>query len=195
MKIAKIKSLCNSAKRIILFNDGGVQYISEGHAIYPLYGMPELTEDNIYIIFDIPEKNRGKIHFEAKSGLPACFDMSDRSDEELELTPVGITLWYHGRELTPYISSRGVVFLNAKYLEPFSDSKNGFSLTERRFSNGAYYAAVKDGMLLAGIVLPEQVISPELGGLLSGLGERVAREAEHGVVQLSIDDEDGSDDE
>lgn len=50
-------------------------------------------------------------------------------------------------------------------------------------------------MLLAGIVLPEQVISPELGGLLSSLGERVAREAERGVVQLSIDDEDKYDDD
>ena len=188
MKISKIKSLCNNAKRIVFFNTGAVQYISEGHGIYPLYNMPRLSEDNIFCLFDIPEKNRGKIHFEEKGGLPIGFDISDRTEEELELTPLGVTIWYHGKELYPYISNSGVVFLNSKFLEPFSDFKNGFCLTEREMPNGASYVAVKDGMLLSGFVLPEDVATDELSSLFANLGARIKRESERGSFSFSLDD-------
>ena len=49
--------------RLFLFNrysDSGTlsQYIGDGNAVYPISGLPELDEESILTIFDVPEKQR-----------------------------------------------------------------------------------------------------------------------------------------
>ena len=58
MKIKKLARLCSARKRIQLFDGDQVQYIGDGSTIYPVWGMPELDEESLMVVFDIPEKNR-----------------------------------------------------------------------------------------------------------------------------------------
>ena len=64
MKIKGIFTICKKRKQVVLFNrytDYGEtvsQYISDGHAVYPLSGLPVLDEESLLTIFDVPEKQR-----------------------------------------------------------------------------------------------------------------------------------------
>ena len=60
MKLSSIQQICKGAKRIELFSDPSapVQYISDGGAFYPLYGLPKMEEENVFTLFDIPEKKQ-----------------------------------------------------------------------------------------------------------------------------------------
>ncbi len=179
MKISKIESLCKNAKRIMIFNTPTVQWISDGHALYPLYGLPKLEANNIFVIFDIPEDKRGKIYFDEHRELPSRLDISDSTENEREIMPEGVTLIYYGKTLLPIRGSQGIIFLDKKYLEPFGDLKHGYTLFERVFSDGRSYVAVKDGMLLAGLILPESIANATLADMLVNIGELTAVAAEN----------------
>lgn len=63
MKIKSIAAICKKNKQVVLFNrysDSGTlsQYIGDGNAVYPISGLPELDEESILTIFDVPEKQR-----------------------------------------------------------------------------------------------------------------------------------------
>lgn len=67
MKIKSIAAICKKNKQVVLFNrysDSGTlsQYIGDGNAVYPISGIPELDEESILTIFDVPYNS-------AKTGL------------------------------------------------------------------------------------------------------------------------------
>lgn len=70
MKIKSIAAICKKGKQVVLYNryeSGGTlqQYIGDGMTAYPVSGLPELDEESILTIFDVPEKQRegGSIHY------------------------------------------------------------------------------------------------------------------------------------
>ena len=59
MKIKQIESILKARKTIILFQDSeNVQWLGDGSAAYPIFGLPNLTEQAIYTLFDIPEDKK-----------------------------------------------------------------------------------------------------------------------------------------
>ncbi len=163
MKISTIQQICKGAKRIVIYSDpsASIQYISDGGAFYPLYNLPRMEEENVFALFDIPEKKQDKIRFEHKHSLPEAFDFSDTTDDEIALEFGTISIYKRGRILSPLKTSLGIVYINEKYLKPFSDSENGVQLFERHTPDGAIYIAVKEGFLLTGIILPYDIVTPE----------------------------------
>ena len=65
MKIKSIAAICKKNKNIAIFerysDDGDIltQYISDGSAVYPVVGLPQLDKESLLTIFDVPEKDRG----------------------------------------------------------------------------------------------------------------------------------------
>ena len=163
MKIASIQQICKSAKRIELFSAPGasVQWISDGGAFYPLYNLPEMEEENVFALFDIPEKKQEKIHFEHKYQLPEALSFADATATETPLEFGNISIYARGRILAPIKTSLGIIYINEKYLKPFSDAENGVQLYERYTPRGGVYIAVKEGFLLTGIILPYDIITKE----------------------------------
>ena len=47
------------------------QYIGDGNAVYPISGLPELDEESILTIFDVPEKQREAVVLHYLGGLTA----------------------------------------------------------------------------------------------------------------------------
>ena len=180
MKIKSIQQICKGAKRIELYTgEGEVQWISEGGAYYPLYNLPALDEESVLTLFDIPESKREKIRMEIRHALPQCLSIADRDSSERLLEQGHITVCVHGRVMLPLQTSHGTVYINSKYMMPFSDIEAGVQLYERHTASGALYIAVKEGFLLTGIILPQDIITNEFVKELQALHEGTEASFEH----------------
>lgn len=172
MKLGKVGALCKGAKHFVIYNVTGGQWISDGSAIYPLVDLPRFDEDNVYTLFDIPEDKRGKVLYEEKSGLPWGISISDSVPDEAEVQHTFIGITYRGAVYSPVKGRGGILFIDRKYLAPFSDD---ITIFERFYPNSdRSYLAVKRGMLLEGIISPSDIATKELAQTLIAVGKLTA---------------------
>ena len=172
MKIKSIEQICKANKTIFLYSGrDGRQWISNGEAYYPLTKLPQLDEDIVFTIFDIPEEKREKYIFDVGE-LPRtlCFSDEDVEGKEKLLGKTLGRIIENGKTLVAFISSHGAIYINSKYLKPFEGSA-GLMLTERTDTSGRPYIAIKDGMFLEGIILPEDIIDGVDGEFLEKIAE------------------------
>lgn len=186
MKIQKIQQLCKAAKRILIINGtSDVQWISDGYCIYPLFNLPRLSRENVFAMFDIPADKQSKIFFDERDTLPENLNFDDTVRAENVVVREPYSIYAYGRCLTPIKCSQGAVLIDTKYLAPFAED---VTLYERTKSDGAPYIAVKEGMLLAGIIIPYDV-REDFGEWLVNIGEMVVTTAEN-VSQRALLEED-----
>ncbi len=159
MKIKTIEALCKARGTIYLADAEGVQWISDGVAVYPLYGMPQLDESNIFTMFDIPDEKRGKYMFDDSGRITRTVNLADNTDGERQVQQSDILLHSGGYILMPIKTSKGIVYINKKYLAPFADSENGVMLYERIAPDGTVYIAVKTGFFLSGVIFPVNIMN------------------------------------
>lgn len=181
MKIKAIAALMKKKRRISIFDDekNGVQWISDGYAAYPLYGLPELDGDTLLTVLDVPEKEREK-YIVRRGMLPRapCFSDTDGTERRLP-PPALISIGYGGEVLAPARTSLGLAFYNPEYLRPVSDGP--FEMYERESAEGKMYLAVKSGFLLRALILPgepnEEDIAQRLELLHRELISSISRKA------------------
>lgn len=173
MKIRKIIDICKKNGNIIIFESGKEQWISDGCAVFPMFNLPKFDKNSLCKTYDITDKQTNKIIFRHEMGLPSSYDFNDVSVGEniVERGPVCIV--DAGRSLIPYATSQGVVFIDAKYLQPLADIENGMlELYERKAKNGQIYFAAKTGFMLVGIIMPVDVINTAFVGRLKAFAEQ-----------------------
>jgi len=74
MKIKSISAICKANKSVILYEGESCQWISDGAAIFPLFGLPKMTKEHIFTMFDVPEDKRDGFYFESRDEMPPlCF--------------------------------------------------------------------------------------------------------------------------
>lgn len=148
MKIKSIAAICKKNKNIAIFerysDDGDIltQYIGDGSAVYPVVGLPQLDKESLLTIFDVPEKDRDN-YFVKTLGIPAGISFEDTDATERHVEREGISIIYSGRTLKPIRTTRGLVFIESRYLSPAADVLDVLELYERRRSralpvNGSY---------------------------------------------------------
>jgi hypothetical protein len=82
MKIKKAFDICKKNKVISIFgNEKGEQWLSDGYAVYSIFGLPELNEDYICKLYDINDAQRDKIRFTISQTKP-LIDVEDCSADE-----------------------------------------------------------------------------------------------------------------
>ena len=124
---------------------------------------------------DIPKDKRSEYLFERREAEPNGISFADAVDREYELKRVPLQLTYQGCTTLPFESRYGVLFVDKRYLIPFGD---GVTLWERFYPDSKRsYIAVKRGMLLEGIILPEDMASAQLADMLVNIGEAIAEVA------------------
>lgn len=166
MKIKSIAAICKRNKRIVLFNKYGEdgetmsQYISDGYGIYPICGLPEMDEESILTIFDIPEKDREK-WFVEYALPPKEINFEDTDESERPIEEENISIMYAGRVLKPLKTRRGLAFIDSRYLSPLSDVLDALGFYERITPYGTPYIVAKDGFLLQAVIMPYDVIRTE----------------------------------
>lgn len=126
MKIKSIAAICKKNKNIAIFerysDDGDIltQYIGDGSAVYPVIGLPPLDAESLLTIFDVPEKDRDN-YFVKTLGIPAGISFEDTDATERQVEREGISIIYSGRTLKPIHTTRGLVFIESRYLAPVAD--------------------------------------------------------------------------
>ena len=162
MKMRKVIDLCKAAGELRLYEHEGVQWISDGWALYPLWGMPALTPEGLCTAYDIPDKKWEKIQFVYDpTGIPKAIDTADIADGEKKAIRAPLWIRWGGMSLVPFAVSTGVVWLDAAYLTPF-EKDDRLELYERRSPDGRLYFAVKVGFELVGILFPAALPHKEL---------------------------------
>ena len=152
MKIKQIESILKSSKTIIISKTDSCLWLSNGYAYYPIHNIPKLTKENIFTMFDIPEDKRNKFYCDER-GLPddLNFDDYDISEEMLTQSKMSIDT-PHG-SFVPLITNRDILFTKKEYLKPFRDMEQ-VELYLRQTHSGHGYIAVKNGMILVGVIIP-----------------------------------------
>ncbi len=192
MIFKNLTALCRQRKRIWMYGDPeGVQWVSEGNALYPLHGMPGMTGEVLARVFDVPEKDIGKYSIKQEAVLPAVFDYSDAAKgAELLLTPEPIILKRYDAILCPVQTSRGLMFYDPELLKPLRDLQDTLTIHERATKDGTVYFAVKAGFLLQAIILPKKVDNVLLLAELQGITQALLE-----TVEGERDEEDEDEDE
>ncbi len=160
MKIKKIIDICKKHGILYILNGNGVQWISDGAALYPLYNVPEFDEETLCRTFDITEKQQQKITFRQEIRLPSQFCFEDFAPGEVmcEQSPVIISGGTHG--IVACKTSQGIMFLDRKYLAPLEDTAEGMlEIFERMTADGQIYFAAKSGFMLLALILPYDAIN------------------------------------
>ena len=77
MKIKKIVNICRRESVARIYVDvNDTQWLSCGYACYPLYEVPELSEDEFFTVFDFTDKQRDETIFE-RVAFPSNLSVSD----------------------------------------------------------------------------------------------------------------------
>lgn len=174
MKVKKIGALCKARGTCYLFDElteGGEisrQWISNGAAMWPVSGLPMLSEANLSTLFDFSESTVEKMKI-AEKELPGwlCGVSYDLRDGEAQLQESNIRLRVDGEELMALTAGATVYWLRADYLKPCWTKETQLIL--RRDEDGEAVIAVCDGLFLVGIVMPA-VLQPEVFRELLRLG-------------------------
>jgi len=161
MKINKLAAICKRSETIMLYDkeDGG-QWIGDGAAMYSAYDLPELNDDYIYAIFDIPEKKQKKMSYR-RQGMPPSISVADSVPNENMLDPPKFDISVAGRILRPLKTQRGLIFIDTKYLLPLADADDYLELYERISTDGKLYVAVKNGFMLMAVILPYKIVTED----------------------------------
>ena len=160
MKFKNAIALCKRAKKIILCDHKGVQWIGDGSALYAMRDMPAMDEGAICAVCDISDTQAGKILFKEITGEPAGVSLELNEPDEVLLDQCNIALKIGSTELLAYGTSTGMEFVDAAYLRPFGDVESDYlEVYERRTPEGSPYFAVKTGIMLLGVVFPVRVIT------------------------------------
>lgn len=124
MKIKAVESLLKQTRCITLYDDDSCQWVSNGHACYPLRNMPMLDQDSIFTMLDVPEDKKDKYIFRRDELSVTTLDFSDNVLGERVFDRDLINLSMGGKEIEPLRShSGGIVFLDTNLLKPFADEK------------------------------------------------------------------------
>lgn len=197
MGIKKIEAICKASRRIVVLWGGECQWIGDGSAFYPVYGLPILTEEHIFTMFDIPEDKRSKYLF-TETEMPAAYDFTDHCDSEVPLVREELSVIRYGATLIPLKTSEGITFVNKRYLKPLEDSENEYVLCERTAKNGQVYIVAKQGFLIAGVIMPVATVDNAFVEQLKTLYELSALKLTSGAqepVQMNMDWEDSDGEE
>lgn len=156
MLIKKLIALCKKSGLIIVYNtEDGTQWLSDGHAIFPVY---KDFEFNSYSLCDIYDIDKDKVAKHDMTGLPALMSGADRVPDETECEVLPIKIYRNGDVHIALETKSGIAFIRQRILSPLSDTASSDILFfERKTEAGPVYAA-KVGMQLAALILPTEII-------------------------------------
>lgn len=117
MKLGKLASLAKSEKCIDVSVRHRIQYAVLRHAVYPLYGIPEIREpEELLSIMDVPpdEREKWKVSF-GKCELPEDMLLPEMGADEVRIDPLPVGLRFGGDGITVYDGGKMV---KTKFLSP-----------------------------------------------------------------------------
>lgn len=152
MKIKAVEAILKGGKTFRIYKNDRCQWLGNGIAFYPLDDFPELTPDNIFSVFDIPQDKREKFRCEYDT-FPDGINIKDVDENETLLERDIFDVIYYDRLLVPLKTSTGLIFVQKSLLKPFGKDDE-YELYLREMPSGTPYVAVKRGWDVYGIIAP-----------------------------------------
>lgn len=167
INMQKIVDTLTKRNNIELYTtDSGVQWITNGEAMFPLYGFPHFTAETFACTFGV-----GRACVSEAENLDFGLDLSDVSDCEnlIQLEPVQLQPFDEAH--VSFLTMCGTAFVPDRYVR-LMPSEMHSGVYERsqletvmRTGNAVYrstvnslvYIVFKDGMKLCGIITPKAV--------------------------------------
>lgn len=204
MKISAIWALLKKRKTILIQRGKDTLWVGDGTAAYPIYTIPTLNKSIMQTLLDVGDDAWSSFTVSEQDSV--SFDTEDNAIGERELRATGALINWRGVSLMPLTDGNELYYIQTRYLKPFNDFEPLFCL-RRTSSLGSEYIAVKEGMLIRGVIMPYEFITADKENYLEALRETYDRTKymmqEHEKVEkeiaelarLSLDDEeDGEDD-
>lgn len=181
MKFKKIEQILKQRNIIYVIKEKDRQWIGNGEAFYQVNGLPDLTMQTVMTIMDVPENSRGSWIYEEVEKTDS-YSLQDVVNNEslVDRYQIGVV---HHREYVALRTSIGLQYIANQYLAPLQDEKNGNELYERVGHNGNMYIAVKSGLLLRAIIMPNNKILENTIELLQNMAEQADIAMDH-IVKL-----------
>lgn len=152
----KIAKFIKDTRTMTIWNGGGMQYISNGVAVYPVYGMPRMNEMEMLNFLGLADK-ASVITTKAVAApdwiVEASYD--DCIDNLLESNGPGIIL--HGDLFRTYYTESGAVVIQNNYIftvEGSFDKDYPISRCIINISDKIKGVAIFAGFDLYGVILP-----------------------------------------
>lgn len=171
MDKSKIYAIMRKTKMLQLWDKGNVQWISNGYAAYPLYGLPKFDEDGIKLLLGIADSKQAEYKITTSPGVADEMITSDNHGIPLDPVPVSINGY-----VTFVDSEHGnYYFCNAAYLTPTADGVVSPEYYLR--GNGSdHLIAVCHGWTIEAIISQYKLLSTnglDLAAVLRGAADAV----------------------
>lgn len=164
MKIKKIAAICKPWKQVdlITVNEGRYidsQYIKAGNGIYPVRGLPAINPDQLLTLFDIPENKRDDWTAERCAPDPDRYNLDDMDPNERPVVIIPFGFRWGETDYQPIRTSRGVLLIPVELFGPLELGTGMYELFERENSFREIYLVAKVGMILQGIIFPQDILT------------------------------------
>ena len=154
MKLKDIAKLCASTNRISISDVNGTQWLGNGYACYPVYGLPELDTDTVAAVLDFDESKQEAIRT-LRLEMEDYYDLSDTVSGEETLTNVVLRFLHGGKTIDAWTTEDGrIVFINASLTKPYFADEDEARLYLRYTKGGKKYIVGKSGMFVSAVIAP-----------------------------------------
>jgi len=174
MKHRAVERICKNAKILHIYDrvyDGEIteQWVGDGAAAYPMWGMAIMDAEQYLCAFDVPEGKRdGWGISRAKCPEDIVRDV-DPNEEEIRAHETGV--FHGGKDLLLFDTSEGVMAMDRKYLAPIMDC-GLLSFYKRGEGKGRYFA-VKNGMVVVAVIYPVAMQDETLPKALRRMADQI----------------------
>lgn len=175
MKLKALAKLIKSNGDVTLYNDTDnlEQWVKTGNGIYLLTRLPWIEDPfQLLNILDISGKDQEKLAINHK---PLTDDYSFRDDYpgERDMYDSSLELKLGSLELLPARTSMGLRFYEKDYLAPLKDIGDDYQIKERMGKGSEPYIAVKQGLCIRAIIVPECLEQTKMATELQQLHEEM----------------------
>lgn len=174
MKLKAVAAVCRSNKTLVICRQDGRQLVGNGHALYDVRGLPEMTPEEVLRMFDVKEEQISNWYI-TDVRMETPYNFRDVADEEEELHDDLPAILYLGNFVQPLHTEAGEsIFVDKDLLKPIDGDMTRYFL--RRKENGERYVVIKEGFLFEAMIMPYDMTTSVLREKLEKLW-RACKEA------------------
>lgn len=178
MKLKKIAARCKDRATLLLWDvvdkTGTVtQWVSNGAAAWPLFGLPIFRTEELVRIFDISDKRCADMRIE-HTASPATLNFSDYDAGELIATEKPLRIVRNGDTLIPLAADGRILLIDSALAEPImTDGVEFYLRLGAGEALGVPYFAAKAGLVTVALIMPYNP-GPQLKADLTMLAEHLS---------------------
>lgn len=159
MKLKAIAKLIKENKFIYTVEESSNSFwLGNGTAIYLVEGLPLMTNEQLMVMFEVPEKDISKYLFSNNLKFNQQIERNDCISAESIAEVLVMRLKYCGYDLCLLKTEAGLVCIEEKYLKPLAALEQGYELYLRYTNEDKPYIVAKEGMFLRAVILPCNVV-------------------------------------